>query len=84
MLNRVFSPDPAKVEYARRVVKAFEDGLRRGTASVSRDGKMVDIPVYKGAEVILARARMVAETERLKAAARAAGTGLMSGRRTAA
>jgi citrate lyase subunit beta/citryl-CoA lyase len=69
VLNRVFSPDPARVEYARRVVLAFEDGLRRGTASVSLDGKMVDIPVYKRAEVILARARAVAETERRKAEA---------------
>ncbi|MET0849666.1 MAG: CoA ester lyase [Candidatus Rokuibacteriota bacterium] len=72
VLNRVFSPDPAKVEYARRVVEAFEEGLRRGTASVNLDGKMVDIPVYKRAEVILARARMIEETERRKAAALAA------------
>jgi citrate lyase subunit beta/citryl-CoA lyase len=70
VLNRVFSPDPTKVEYARRVVTAFEEGLRRGTASVDLDGKMVDIPVYKRAEVILARARAVAETERRKAEAR--------------
>jgi citrate lyase subunit beta/citryl-CoA lyase len=70
VLNRVFSPDPAKVDYARRVVEAFEEGLRRGSASVSLDGKMVDIPVYKRAEVILARARLVAETERRKAEAR--------------
>jgi citrate lyase subunit beta/citryl-CoA lyase len=71
VLNRVFSPDPAAVEHARRVAEAFEDGLRRGTASVNLDGKMVDIPVYKRAEVILARARAVAETERRKAEARA-------------
>ena len=69
VLNRVFSPDPAKVEHARRVAAAFEDGLKRGTASVNLDGKMVDIPVYKRAEVILARARAVAETERRKAEA---------------
>jgi len=66
VLNRVFSPDPAKVEYAERVVAAFEDGVRRGTASVNVDGKMVDVPVYKRALVILNRARAVAETERRK------------------
>jgi citrate lyase beta subunit len=38
---------------------------------VNVDGKMVDVPVYKRAQVILARARSVAETERRKAAARA-------------
>ncbi len=69
VLNRVFTPEPAKVEYARRVVEAFEEGLRRGTASVSLEGKMVDIPVYKRALVILDRGRLVAETERRKAEA---------------
>ena len=57
--------------FGAEVVKAFEDGLTRGTASVNLDGRMVDIPVYKRAEVILARARAVAETERKKAEARA-------------
>lgn len=69
VLNRVFTPEPAKVEYARRVVDAFEEGVRQGTASVNLDGKMVDIPVYKRAQVIIERARAVAETERRKAAA---------------
>ena len=69
VLNRVFTPDPAKVEQARRVVEAFEDGVRRGTASVNLDGKMVDVPVYKRAQVVLARAHLVAETERRKAEA---------------
>jgi citrate lyase subunit beta/citryl-CoA lyase len=67
VLNRVFTPDPAKVEHARRVVEAYEDGVRRGTASVNLDGKMVDVPVYKRAQVVLALARVVAETERRKA-----------------
>src|SRR6266436_5854145 len=49
VLNRVFTPDPAKVDYARRVVEVFEDGVRRGTASVNLDGRMVDVPVYKRA-----------------------------------
>lgn len=68
VLNRVFTPDPAKAEYARRVVEAFEDGVRKGTASVNLDGKMVDVPVYKRALVILERARAVAATEARKAA----------------
>jgi len=66
VLNRVFTPDPEKVGYAERVVAAFEEGVRRGTASVNVEGKMVDVPVYKRALVILNRARSVAETERRK------------------
>jgi citrate lyase subunit beta/citryl-CoA lyase len=69
VLNRVFTPDPEKAEYARRVVEAFEEGVRKGTASVNLDGKMVDVPVYKRALVILERARAVAATEARKAAA---------------
>jgi len=69
VLNRVFTPDPAKVEHARRVVEVFEEGVRRGTASVNLDGRMVDVPVYKRAQVVLARARVIEETERRKAQA---------------
>lgn len=69
VLNRVFSPDPARVAYAERVVAAFDEGVRRGTASVDVDGKMVDVPVYRRALVVLERARAVAGTERRKAEA---------------
>jgi hypothetical protein len=75
VLNRVFTPDPAKVEYARRVVEAFDEGVRKGTASVNLDGKMVDVPVYKRALVILERARAVEATERRKAEALARRNG---------
>jgi len=69
ILNRVFSPDPERVQYARRAVEAYEEGVRRGTASVNLDGKMVDIPVYRRAQVILQRADAIAELERAKALA---------------
>jgi citrate lyase subunit beta / citryl-CoA lyase len=69
VLNRVFTPDPVRVEHARRVVEVFEDGVRRGTASVNLDGAMVDVPVYRRAQVLLARAQAVEETERRKAEA---------------
>ena len=39
VLNRVFTPDPAKVEYARRVVEAFEEACaaaRRPSISTGR------------------------------------------------
>jgi len=65
----VFTPDPAKVEHARRVVEAFEEGVRRGTASVNLDGKMVDVPVYKRAQVVMARVHAIEATEHRKAEA---------------
>ncbi|HEY3187272.1 MAG TPA: CoA ester lyase [Solirubrobacteraceae bacterium] len=69
VLNRVFTPDRGRVEHARRVVEVFEEGVRMGTASVNLDGAMVDVPVYRRAQVLLARARAVEETERRKAEA---------------
>jgi citrate lyase subunit beta/citryl-CoA lyase len=69
ILNRIFSPDPEKVEQARRAAEAFEEGLKRGTASVNVDGKMVDYPVYNRARLILERAKAVEKVERRKAEA---------------
>lgn len=69
VLNRVFSPPPETVERAGRTVEMFETGLRNGTASVSVDGAMVDTPVYRRAQRILAQAAAIAEVERRKAAA---------------
>jgi citrate lyase beta subunit len=43
--------------------------VRKGTASVNLDGKMVDVPVYERALVILERAHAVAATEQRKAEA---------------
>jgi citrate lyase subunit beta/citryl-CoA lyase len=53
--NRLYAPDPADVEWAQGVVKVFEEeGLAKGKAAVSYQGKMVDTPVYQNALDILA------------------------------
>lgn len=53
--NRLYSPDPADVDWANGVVKVFEEeGIAKGKAAVSFNGKMVDTPVYLNAKDILA------------------------------
>lgn len=53
--NRLYAPDPADVEWAKDVVRVFEEeGLAKGKAAVSLNGKMVDTPVYLNAKDILA------------------------------
>jgi citrate lyase subunit beta/citryl-CoA lyase len=53
--NRIYTPAPEDVEWAKGVVKVFEEeGLAKGKASVSYQGKMVDTPVYDNARTILA------------------------------
>jgi len=66
ILNRVFSPDPAWVEHARSVVEAFEEGVKKGTASVSFNGQMVDIPVYHRAKALLEQNQAINELEQKK------------------
>jgi malyl-CoA/(S)-citramalyl-CoA lyase len=57
--KRVFSPDPAEVSFARRILEAMPDG----TGAVMIDGKMQDDATWKQAKVIVDLARMVAEKE---------------------
>lgn len=53
--NRIYTPAPEDVEWAKGVVKVFEEeGIAKGSASVSYQGKMVDTPVYDNARTILA------------------------------
>jgi len=66
ILNQVYSPDPTKVEHARKVVDVFEEGLKKGTASVSVDGQMVDIPVYNRAKTLLSKQQEISELEQRK------------------
>lgn len=55
ILNRVFSPDATKIDWARRVVCAFEVANRDGVGAVSVDGRMIDRPVYERAVQILGK-----------------------------
>lgn len=62
-INTMFSPVPEDVEYARRVVEAFEEAETRGSAATSLDGKMIDIPIVKRARDLLALADSIAQRE---------------------
>ena len=53
--HRIYTPSPEDVEWAKGVVKVFEEeGIAKGAAAVSYMGKMVDTPVYENARTILA------------------------------
>jgi len=53
--NRVFSPSPQQLEWARRVTGAYEEGEKDGLGAVGLDGVMVDRPVYQRAVDVLAQ-----------------------------
>jgi citrate lyase subunit beta/citryl-CoA lyase len=54
-INAAFSPTPAALEHARRVVDAF--AANPGVGALSLDGSMIDAPHLKLARATLARAR---------------------------
>ena len=54
--KRVFSPDPAEVAFAQRILEAMPDG----SGAVMIDGKMQDDATWKQAKVIVDLARQVA------------------------
>ena len=55
VVNSVFASDADEVEWARRVVEAFERGKREGRGAVALEGTMVDLPVVERARRILER-----------------------------
>jgi citrate lyase subunit beta/citryl-CoA lyase len=54
IINATFSPSSEDVEYAKRVIKEWEKAESEGRGSLNLDGKMVDVPVVKRAENLLA------------------------------
>jgi malyl-CoA/(S)-citramalyl-CoA lyase len=54
--KRVFSPDPAEVAFARKILAAMPDG----TGAAMIDGKMQDDATWKQAKVLLDLAQLVA------------------------
>lgn len=53
IVNRVFAPEAGDVEWARKVVAAFEQGEREGRGAVALEGTMVDLPVVERARQVL-------------------------------
>ena len=59
--HRIYTPAAEDVEWARGVVKVFEEeGIAKGAAAVTFNGKMVDTPVYENARTILATVAEIA------------------------
>ena len=54
IINEVFSPAPDEVSYARRIIEAWDKAQAEGRGSLAMDGRMVDVPVVKRAQNLLA------------------------------
>jgi citrate lyase subunit beta/citryl-CoA lyase len=60
IINEMFGPLPEEVEYASRVVDAWDRAEAAGRGSIDLDGRMVDVPVVKRAQNLLAFADAIA------------------------
>jgi len=56
VVQQAFTPDEQTVAYARRVLEAYEQARRQGKGVIGLDGKMIDMPMVKAAQRVLARA----------------------------
>lgn len=55
IINRSFSPSDKEMEYARRVVAAFEQAREAGAGVTTLDGRMLDQPVVERSRRLLER-----------------------------
>jgi citrate lyase subunit beta / citryl-CoA lyase len=51
--NEIFSPTAAEIQYARRVVEAFEKSEAEGIGALQLDGKFIDHPVVERSRRII-------------------------------
>jgi citrate lyase subunit beta-like protein len=56
VVQEAFTPSDEAVAYARRIVETFEASQKEGKGAYSLDGKMIDMPLLKNAQKVLARA----------------------------
>jgi citrate lyase beta subunit len=58
LIHAVYMPTEEEITHARRVVEVHKAHQQSGTGAFALDGKMVDMPVVKQAELVLQRAGM--------------------------
>jgi citrate lyase subunit beta/citryl-CoA lyase len=71
-INEIFSPSDSQIDYARRVVASWQDAASQGEASTTVDGQLVDAPIVRRAERVLAAAASHADGHTTTEATRSA------------
>lgn len=66
VVNEIFSPSEAEIEYARKIVAAYEQAQARGLGATSVDQKMIDIATFRQAQELLMLAERISERHRKK------------------
>lgn len=61
VVQKAFTPSDEEIAYAKRIVETFEASQKEGRGAYSLDGKMIDMPLLKHAQKVLARAKPTAD-----------------------
>jgi citrate lyase subunit beta/citryl-CoA lyase len=64
VVNEMLAPSPAEVEWSRKVVAAFAEAEKAGSASIQLEGKFIDYPIVYRAERVIAMAERIAAKAR--------------------
>jgi citrate lyase beta subunit len=62
-VQRAFTPSDEAIAHAQRLLQAFEDHQELGKGAFALDGKMIDAPIVRAAERVLALARAAGKVE---------------------
>ncbi len=53
VVHAIYTPTPQEIDRSKRIIKASQEALLRGSGVVSLDGKMVDKPIIERAQRVL-------------------------------
>lgn len=62
-VQETFTPSDEEVRHAQRIMEAFHEHQRAGRGAFALDGKMIDAPILKAAQRVLARAQAAGKTQ---------------------
>ncbi|MBT3337976.1 MAG: CoA ester lyase [Anaerolineae bacterium] len=62
-VHEAYSPSDAEIDYAQRLLGAFEIAESEGAGVIDFEGKMIDMPLVKSARQVIERARAAGKIE---------------------
>lgn len=65
-VNQVFSPSKEEIDFARRVIKAYEEAKAEGLGATSLGGRMIDYGSYRRALNLISISEKISEREKRK------------------
>ena len=65
-VNQVFAPTKEEVDFAKRVIEAYEEAKSKGLGATSIGGRMIDYGSYRRALNLISIAKKIAEKEKRK------------------